>query len=89
MAILNACIYKIKITINPSSGNEKDIQTNFLSTYLLATLLLPILQAKKPSPTEPGRLTIVSFNTAGITSFVECNANPLLAALKDISSKWK
>ncbi|KAG6357574.1 hypothetical protein INS49_013451 [Diaporthe citri] len=67
----------------------KDIQTNFLSTYLLATLLLPILQAKKPSPTEPGRLTIVSFNTAGITSFVECNANPLLAALKDISSKWK
>jgi hypothetical protein len=89
MAILNACIYKIKMTINPSTGNEEDIQTSFLSTYLLANLLLPVLQAKKPSPTELSRLTIVSSDTVGMTSFVERDADPLLAALKDTRGKWK
>ncbi|KAG8164066.1 hypothetical protein KVR01_005984 [Diaporthe batatas] len=89
IAILNAGIYRIKMTINPSTGNEEDIQTNFLSTFLLAILLLPTLQAKKRSPTEPGRLTIVSSDTAGMTHFVERDADPLLAALKDTSGKWK
>ncbi|KAI3395248.1 hypothetical protein diail_1601 [Diaporthe ilicicola] len=89
MAILNAGIYRIKMTINPSTGNEEDIQTNFLSNYLLAILLLPVLRAKKPSPTEPGHLTIVSSDTAGMTSVVERDADPLLAALMDTSGKCK
>ncbi|KAF3766675.1 NAD(P)-binding protein [Cryphonectria parasitica EP155] len=89
LVILNAGIYRIKLTINPSTGNEEDIQTNYLSTVLLTVLLLPTLQAKKRSPESPGRLTIVSSDTAGMTHFVERDADPLLGALKDTSGKWK
>lgn len=89
IAILNAGIYRINLTINPSTGNEEDIQTNYLSTVLLGALLLPVLQAKKRSPTSPGRLTIVSSDTAGMTSFAERDADPLLAALNDTSGRWK
>lgn len=89
LVILNAGIYRINLTINPSTGNEEDVQTNYLSTVLLTLLLLPALQAKKRSPTTPGRLTIVSSDTAGMTKFVERDADPLLAALKDTSGKYK
>lgn len=89
IAILNAGIYRIEMTINPSTGHEEDIQTNYLSTALLTVLLLPILQAKKRSPTLPGHLTIVSSDVAGMTQFVERDADPLLSALKDTSGKWK
>lgn len=88
-AILNAGIYRVERTINPSTGQEEDIQTNYLSTVLLTLLLLPTLQAKKRSPDQPGRLTIVSSDVAGMTSFVERNENPVLPAFKDTSDKYK
>lgn len=88
-AILNAGIYRVKRTISPSTGQEEDIQTNYLSTVLLTLLLLPPLQAKKRSSDQPGRLTIVSSDVAGMTSFPERNEDPLLPAFKDTSDKWK
>ena len=89
IVILNVGVYRIDMTINPSTGHEEDIQTNYLSTSLLTLLLLPILQAKKRSPMSPGRLTVVSTDVACTTQFVERDANPLLAALDDTSGKWK
>lgn len=89
LAILNAGIYRVNLTINPLTGNEEDVQTNYLSTVLLTLLLLPTLQAKKRSSASPGRLTMVSSDTAGMTRFVERDADPLLAALRDTSGKWK
>lgn len=89
LAILNAGIYRVERTINASTGQEEDIQTNYLSTALLTLLLLPTLQAKKRSPDSPGRLTIVSSDVAGMTSFPERNEDPLLPAFKDTSDRWK
>lgn len=94
LAILNAGIYRVNMTINPSTGHEEDVQTNYLSTALLAILLLPHLHAKKrPSASgdgAAGHLTIVSSDTAGMVHFAERDADPLLAALKDTSgTKWK
>ncbi|KAI1477686.1 NAD(P)-binding protein [Daldinia eschscholtzii] len=59
IAILNAGLTKLKYTTEPSTGHEQVIQVNYLSTVLLAILLLPILKKKSP-PGTPGRLTIVN-----------------------------
>ncbi|KAH8681931.1 hypothetical protein BX600DRAFT_505562 [Xylariales sp. PMI_506] len=88
IVVLNAGIYRVNMTINASTGHEEDIQTNYLSTALLTTLLLPTLQAKRRSPTTPGRLTIVSSDVAGMTKFAEQDADPLFAALDDPKAKW-
>jgi len=60
---------------------------NYLSTALLAILLLPILKTKK-SGTASGRLTLVSSDTAGWAKFNEKTANPLLPAFKANPGKW-
>ncbi|KAI2619547.1 NAD(P)-binding protein [Hypomontagnella submonticulosa] len=59
VAILNAGLVKLKYGTVPSTGHEEILQVNYLSTVLLATLLLPILKNKSP-PGTPGRLTIVN-----------------------------
>ncbi|KAI0117424.1 NAD(P)-binding protein [Daldinia grandis] len=59
IAILNAGIIKVKYSTEPSTGHEQILQVNYLSTILLAILLLPILKKKSPLGT-PGRLTIVN-----------------------------
>ncbi|KAI1802393.1 NAD(P)-binding protein [Daldinia bambusicola] len=58
IAILNAGLIKLKYTTEPSTGHEQTLQVNYLSTILLAILLLPVLKKKSP-PGTPGRLTIV------------------------------
>jgi NAD(P)-dependent dehydrogenase (short-subunit alcohol dehydrogenase family) len=47
IAILNAGLIKTPYTVVPSTGNEVTLQVNYLSTALLAILLLPIIKAKK------------------------------------------
>ncbi|KAI1461933.1 NAD(P)-binding protein [Annulohypoxylon moriforme] len=59
IVILNAGIMNLKYNTVPSTGHEEIIQINYLSTILLATLLLPILKSRSPVGT-PGRLTIVN-----------------------------
>ncbi|KAI1093644.1 NAD(P)-binding protein [Rostrohypoxylon terebratum] len=59
IAILNAGIIKLKHNTVPSTGHEETVQVNYLSTVLLATLLLPILKRKAPAGT-PGRLTVIN-----------------------------
>lgn len=89
IAILNAGRYRTTMTINSSTGHEEDIQTNYLSTVLLTLLLLPALQTKKRSPNSPGHITITTSDVAGMTQFVEQDANSLLEALRNTSGKWK
>ncbi|KAK5658451.1 hypothetical protein OQA88_1840 [Cercophora sp. LCS_1] len=62
IAILNAGVLDVKFTPNKETGNCNVVQVNYLSTVLLATLLMPILRAKGPG--EPGRLSIVGSGTA-------------------------
>ncbi|KAK4981118.1 hypothetical protein LTR66_001479 [Elasticomyces elasticus] len=87
IAIMNAGLYKVEKSINPATGFEEDVQVNFLSTALLAILLLPVVKAKR-SGYGPGRITIVSSDTAEWAKFEERKSNPILAAFKDTKAKW-
>ncbi|KAM0438581.1 hypothetical protein ACHAPT_001333 [Fusarium lateritium] len=88
IAILNAGVQGADFVTVPSTGHEKLIQVNYLSTALLAILLLPILKSKSPER-EPGRLTIVSSGTARGATLSEPRGAPILAALDDNTRPWK
>ncbi|RDL37303.1 NAD(P)-binding protein [Venustampulla echinocandica] len=87
IAMLNAGVYKLELTINPKTGFEEVVQVNYLSTALLTLLLLPIMNTKK-SGTAPGRITIVSSDTAAWAKFLEKKSDPLLKAFKTNELKW-
>ncbi|OTB07648.1 hypothetical protein M426DRAFT_242104 [Hypoxylon sp. CI-4A] len=83
IVILNAGLIKLKYTTVPSTGHEETVQINYLSTVLLATLLLPILKTKSP-PDTPGRLTIVNAALALTVPLLTTNGHKsFLAALDD------
>ncbi|KAF7168373.1 hypothetical protein CNMCM5623_001456 [Aspergillus felis] len=82
IAILNAGIIGSKFKIVPSTGHEEALQVNYLSTILLAILLLPVLKAKSASG-QPGRLTIVTSMLSITAKFANKNANPLLPSFDD------
>ncbi|CAG9951067.1 unnamed protein product [Clonostachys rosea f. rosea IK726] len=79
--ILNAGAVKVDFGIC-STGHEEVIQINYLSTFLLAILMLPICKDKAPSGC-PGRLTIVSSGTALMAKFLNRDKRPLLASFDD------
>jgi NAD(P)-dependent dehydrogenase (short-subunit alcohol dehydrogenase family) len=58
IAILNAGMQATRFVRNPETGHESTLQTNYLSTMLLAILLVPIMTTKRQQGT-PGRLSIV------------------------------
>lgn len=78
-AILGAGILPAEFKLNPSTGHELTIQVHYLSTTLLALLLLPLLKDKHP-PGKPAHLTIVSSDLAHVAEFKEKASNPLLPA---------
>ncbi|KAF9871127.1 short-chain dehydrogenase reductase family [Colletotrichum karsti] len=83
IVILNAGIMKMAFSKNSSTGHEETFQVNYLSTMLLAGLLLPILKAKRPNNAEPARLTIVSAALTLAATFPNKDANPLLPSFDD------
>ncbi|VUC27724.1 unnamed protein product [Clonostachys rosea] len=86
IAVLNAGISNTTFNINPSTGHEEVFQVNYLSTALLAMLLLPTLKDRSPSGV-PGRLTLVG-STLGLYSvFENRHADPLIPSF-DIETKW-
>ncbi|KAF2498480.1 NAD(P)-binding protein [Lophium mytilinum] len=87
MAILNAGTQMLEFSVVPATGHEKLVQVNYLSTMLLAVLLLPVLKAKSPAG-EPGRLTIVSSGTARGATISEPKNAPVLPVLDDESRPW-
>ncbi|KAI0844414.1 hypothetical protein F5Y00DRAFT_256016 [Daldinia vernicosa] len=87
IAILNAGMQTAELDIVPMTGHERLVQVNFLSTMLLAILLLPILKAKS-SPGQPGRLTIVNSGTARGAKISEPQGTTVLSALDDTSRPW-
>lgn len=61
IAILNAGLMSAKYTVVPATKHELTMQVNYLSTALLAILLVPILRAKRVAgATRPPVLTVVS-----------------------------
>ncbi|KAH7304465.1 hypothetical protein B0I35DRAFT_471944 [Stachybotrys elegans] len=53
LIMLNAGLIKSEFTVSPETQNEPTLQVNYLSTMLLAVLLLPILKAKKIAGATP------------------------------------
>lgn len=81
--ILNAGVFKVKLEINKSTGHDEVVQVNYLSTALLTILLLPVLKSKKATGRSPGRIVIVSSETAEWCKFNEQDSVPLLPAFDD------
>lgn len=80
IAVLNAGGMRLEFTLNKSTGHEWAVQVNYLSTILLALLLLPILKAKGKSDGSLARLTIVSAALTLAAKFPNKNEIPLLAS---------
>ena len=68
-----------------ATGHEHVIQVNYLSTFLLAILLLPLARSRA-TPGQSGRLTIVSSNTALWAKFGNKDKRPLLESFDDPES---
>ncbi|KAJ0383133.1 hypothetical protein COL922a_011107 [Colletotrichum nupharicola] len=83
IAILNAGIMKMSFSKNPSTGHEETLQVNYLSTVLLAILLLPVLKAKRKPEGDPAHLTIVNAALTLAASFPNRDAKPLLPSFED------
>ncbi|CAH0043536.1 unnamed protein product [Clonostachys solani] len=91
--LLNAGVLCAKPTINKSTGYDEDVQTNFLSTVLLLTLLLPIIKDKPSAanvtPSPVPRISIVSSIMAHWAKFADRDSDPLLAAFGgESASNW-
>lgn len=88
IAVLNAGVNRGSFALNPTTGHEEDIQTNYLSTALLVLLLLDVFQKSRApgtetTPSSPGRIVVVSSDTAAWAQFGEKNKEPLLPAFDE------
>ncbi|KAF5508607.1 Short chain dehydrogenase yanD [Colletotrichum fructicola] len=83
IVILNAGIMKMSFSKNPSTGHEETLQVNYLSTMLLAILLLPVLKAKRKPDGDPAHLTVVNAALTLAASFPNRDAKPLLPSFDD------
>lgn len=82
-AILNAGLLRMQLDINATTGHEETIQVNYLSTALLAMLLLSVLDAKRANVHKPGRITIVSSEMGEWAKSKEQKEGPILRAFND------
>ena len=69
MVILNAGVQNKNSVVSVKTGKEQTFQVNYLSTIMLAVLLLPILKAKGGLVGKPARLTVVTSTTAYFADF--------------------
>ena len=82
IVILNAGLSLMNFTTTPSTGHERAIQVNHISTALLAILMLPVLKEKSLGQAPP-RLTIINSVTAHLCKFPNRNKRPLLSSFDD------
>ncbi|CAK7212787.1 hypothetical protein SBRCBS47491_001580 [Sporothrix bragantina] len=92
--ILNAGMIGDTFQTSPETGHERTVQVNYLSTFLLAILLLPILKTKgRSSGSASGRhtphLTIVNSGVSLGSKHLWEDTRPLLPAFDDTSKiEW-
>lgn len=78
--ILNAGLGAMTFSTVPSTGHEKTIQVNHISTALLAILLLPVLKDKSMGRNRPARLTVVNSVTAHLCKIPNKDKRPFLSS---------
>ncbi|KAK1754450.1 hypothetical protein QBC47DRAFT_383958 [Echria macrotheca] len=89
IAILNAGIVMPDFVRNKSTGHCEVIQVNYLSTVLLAILLLPVVSSPPGGKTSPGRLSIVGSGTALAAKIPNRDVRPFLASFDSPEKlKW-
>ncbi|KAK6074295.1 short-chain dehydrogenase [Seiridium cupressi] len=81
LAVLNAGIAPVNRVFNANTGHDEVVQVNYLSTALLAILLLPAVKGKGPDHKTPGRIIVVSSEVAAWTKNKQIEATPILAEL--------
>ncbi|KAK7941621.1 uncharacterized protein PG986_014008 [Apiospora aurea] len=69
IVILNAGVQNRDRVVSAKTGNEQTFQVSYLSTVMLAVLLLPILKAKGGLAGKPARLTVVTSTSAYFADF--------------------
>lgn len=79
-AVLNAAVANVSFEPNSQTGIDQVIQVNYLSTALLALLLLPVLRVR--APTGPGRLVIVGSETASWAAFPQREKHDIIRAFE-------
>lgn len=67
---------------NPTTGHEEIFQVNYLSTVLLAMLLLPVLRTKHGDE-KPPVMTLINSGLAIMAKFKQRDASPLIASFDD------
>src|ERR1700710_1938915 len=81
--ILNTGISPLRFTAIPTTGHEKAIQVNHISTVLLTILLLPVLKGKARG-NEPPRLPLVNSITSHLCKFPNRRKRPTLLSFEDM-----
>ncbi|KAK0670031.1 hypothetical protein QBC41DRAFT_355367 [Cercophora samala] len=84
IAILNAGVVSANFSLDPVTGNDRVIQVNYLGTFLLAILLMPIMRSM--SGGSPGRLTIVSSGGVYNSKLSQPRDGPFLSSFNDLST---
>jgi len=80
--VLNAGMWSaLDRAFNKYTGHEEVIQVNYLSTCLLALLLLRVARSKRANQPQPTRITFTSSEAASFAKFPERNESPLLPAI--------
>jgi NAD(P)-dependent dehydrogenase (short-subunit alcohol dehydrogenase family) len=69
LVILNAGVQNKDHVVSVKTGKEQTFQVNYLSTIMLAVLLLPILKSRGGLAGKPARLTVVTSTTAYFADF--------------------
>ena len=83
IAILNAGLIQKEHVVIPSTKHEVTLQVNYLSTVLLAILLLPLLKTRKATDnTRPPTLSIVGSDAAYIAKLD--SKQPILSQFDDV-----
>lgn len=80
---ISAATFRIVSPGAGTAGHEETLQVNYLSTMLLALLLLPILKKKKTWQGEAPKLSIVSSALTLAAKLPNRNAVPLLSSFDD------
>lgn len=79
---LNAGIAPARRIFKKTTGHDELIQVNYISTALLAILLLPVIKEKRDSGAQlvPSRITFTNLEIAAWTEFKERSQDPILAS---------
>jgi NAD(P)-dependent dehydrogenase (short-subunit alcohol dehydrogenase family) len=83
IVLLNAGVIRPNFTTVKSTGHEECLQVNYLSTMLLAILLLPTLSPRVQPGGQPALLTVVSAALTLAAKFPNRDATPLLPPFDD------